>query len=51
MMIRVTTMEILKLTYWDPARDMKTVLMDIKKFLAAQARLDLNSGRNDKEVR
>ena len=49
MMTRVTTMEILKLTYWDPARDMKTVLMDIKRFLAAQARLDLNSGRNDKE--
>ena len=22
MMLRVTTMEILKLTYWDPARDM-----------------------------
>ena len=26
MMLRVTTMEILKLTYWDPARDMKSVL-------------------------
>ena len=49
MMLRVTTMEILKLTYWDPARDMKTVLLDIKTFLAAKARLDLNSVRNDKE--
>ena len=49
MMLRVTTMEILKLTFWDPARDMKTVLMDIKNFLAAKARLDLNSVRNDKE--
>ena len=49
MMTRVTTMPILKLTYWDPARDMKTVLLDIKNFLAKQARLDLNSGRNDKE--
>ena len=26
MMLRVTTMEILKLTYWHPARDMKSVL-------------------------
>ena len=49
MMLRVTTMEILKLTFWDPARDMKTVLLDIKTFLAAKARLDLNSVRNDKE--
>ena len=45
MMLRVTTMQILKLTYWDPARDMKTVLMDIKTFLAAKARLDLSSVR------
>ena len=30
MMLRVTTMEILKLTYWDPARDMRSVLLDIK---------------------
>jgi len=49
MMLRVTTMEILKLTYWDPARDMKSVLMDIKMFLANRARLDLNSVRNDRE--
>jgi len=49
MMLRVTTMEILKLTYWDPARDMKSVLMDIKQFLAQRARLDLNSERNDRE--
>lgn len=26
MMLRVTSMEILKLTYWDPARDMMSVL-------------------------
>jgi len=49
MMLRVTTMEILKLTYWSPARDMKSVLMDIKMFLANRARLDLNSERNDRE--
>ncbi len=29
-MLRVTTMEILKLSYWNPARDMKSVLKDIK---------------------
>lgn len=47
MMLRVTTMEILKLTYWDPARDMKSVLTDIKNFLNTWARLDLTSERND----
>jgi baculoviral IAP repeat-containing protein 6 len=47
MMLRVTTMEILKLTYWDPARDMKSVLLDIKTFLSSWARLDLDSDRND----
>jgi len=49
MMLRVTTMDILKLTYWDPARDMKSVLLDIKKFLSTWARLDLGSDRNDRE--
>jgi len=48
MMLRVTTMEILKLTYWDPTKDMKTVLLDIKAFLATWARLDLTSERNDR---
>ena len=36
-----------RVIYWDPTRNMKTVLMDLKKFLAAQARLDLISERND----
>ena len=49
MMLRVTTMEMLKLTFWNPARDMQTVLGNIKKFLATKAKLDLNSVRNDKE--
>ncbi|XP_023334729.1 uncharacterized protein LOC111706168 [Eurytemora carolleeae] len=48
MMLRVTTMEILKLTYWDPARDMKSVLTDIRNFLSTWARLDMHSERNDK---
>ena len=39
MMLRVTTMEILKLnTGWDPAKNMKIVLIDIKEFLASRAR-------------
>ncbi len=29
-MLRVTTMESLKLTYWNPARNMQSVLEDIK---------------------
>ena len=48
MMLRVTTMEILKLSYWNPAKSMKAVLDDIKTFLQTWARLDLNSERNDR---
>ena len=47
MMLRVTTIEILKLTDWDPARDKKSVLLDINPFLSTWARLDLNRERND----
>merc|ERR1712142_356304 len=43
MMLLVTTMEILKLTYWDPARDMKSVLKDIRDFLSTWARLETTS--------
>ena len=48
MMLRVTDMEILKLSYWNPAKDMKTVLTDIKAFLQTWARLDHMSERNDR---
>ena len=48
MMLRVTTMEILKLSYWTPARNMVSVLTDIKEFLRTWARLDLQSERNDR---
>lgn len=48
MMLRVTTMEILKLSYWNPARDMKSILEEIKSFLQTWARLDLQSERNDR---
>merc|ERR1719167_2117057 len=47
-MLRVTTMEILKLTYWDPVRDMNSVLKDIRNFLGTWARLDTTSDRNDR---
>ena len=48
MMLRVTTMEILKLSHWNPARNMKSVLVDIKAFLQTWARLDFKSERNDR---
>ena len=38
MMLRVTTMDILKLNGWDFAKNMKSVLIDIKDFLAKTAR-------------
>ena len=39
MMLQVTTMPILKLNNgWDPAKNMKSVLSDIKDFLAKTAR-------------
>ena len=48
MMLRVTTMEILKLSHWNPARNMQSVLTDIKDFLQTWARLDFKSERNDR---
>ena len=38
MMQRVTNMELLKLSYWNPAKDMQSVLVDIKTFLQQWAR-------------
>ena len=40
-MQRVTNMEMLKLSYWNPAKDMQGVLADIKNFLQHWARLVL----------
>jgi len=49
MMLRVTTMDILRLTNgWDPAKDMKSVLIVIKQFLAHRARLNVQSVRNNR---
>ncbi|XP_033606327.1 uncharacterized protein LOC111861733 isoform X3 [Cryptotermes secundus] len=47
MMLRVASMDMLKLSHWNPARDMKSVLQEIKDYLSTWARLDLNSERND----
>lgn len=47
MMQRVTNMEMLKLSYWMPTKDMKSVIQDIKTFLQQWARLEINSPRND----
>ena len=47
-MLRVTSMEILKLTNgWDPARDMKSVLIVIKDFLSKSARYVFTMITND----
>ena len=42
MMQRVTNMEMFKLSYWNPAKDMKGVLSDIKAFLQQWARYILS---------
>ena len=44
MMQRVTNMEMLKLSYWNPAKDMLNVLVDIKAFLQHWARYGGNKG-------
>lgn len=49
MMLRVSSMDMLKLSHWNPARDMKSVLQEIKDYLSTWARLDLDSERNDIE--
>ena len=46
MMLRVASMDMLKLSHWNPARDMKSVLQEIKDYLSTWARLDLNNERN-----
>ncbi|KAK7866626.1 hypothetical protein R5R35_011533 [Gryllus longicercus] len=45
MMLRVASL--VKLSTWNPARDMKSVLVEIKEYLGTWARLDVKSERND----
>nr|XP_006820901.1 PREDICTED: baculoviral IAP repeat-containing protein 6-like [Saccoglossus kowalevskii] len=47
MMQRVTNMEMLKLSFWNPTKDMKSVLSEIKGYLQNWARLECDSCRND----
>lgn len=47
MMQRVTNMEILKLSHWNPTKDMKGILTEVKRFLQQWARLEVESERND----
>ncbi|XP_064605655.1 LOW QUALITY PROTEIN: baculoviral IAP repeat-containing protein 6-like [Liolophura sinensis] len=47
LMQRVTNMEMLKLSYWSPTKDMRSVIHDVKHFLQQWARLEMNSERND----
>lgn len=47
MMQRVTNMEMLKLSYWSPTKDMQGVIQEIKAFLQQWARLEVESERND----
>jgi len=47
MMQRITNIEFLQLSYWLPAKDMKSVIEGIKDFLQQWARIDLDHERND----
>ncbi|XP_062509356.1 baculoviral IAP repeat-containing protein 6-like isoform X2 [Corticium candelabrum] len=47
MMQRVTNMEILKLSFWNPTKNMSIVLTEIKTFLQQWARLEVESVRNN----
>ena len=46
MMQRITNIELLQLSYWSPAKDMKSVLAEIKEFLQQWGRIDVNCDRN-----
>ncbi|XP_033101495.1 uncharacterized protein LOC117104721 [Anneissia japonica] len=50
MMQRVSNLDILKLSYWNPTKDMKTVLTEIREYLEKWARVDVESPRNDPKV-
>nr|CAD7196417.1 unnamed protein product [Timema douglasi] len=46
MMLRVANMEVLKLSRWNPARSMESVLHEIKEYISTWGRVDLLSPRN-----
>lgn len=47
MMQRITNIELLQLSYWSPAKDMKSVIEGIKSFLQQWARIEVDYERND----
>ncbi|KAH3764663.1 Ubiquitin-conjugating BIR-domain enzyme [Pelomyxa schiedti] len=48
MMGRVTSLDILKLSYWDPVKDMRSVLGIVRELLEDYGRLDANNPLNDR---
>nr|CAD7602043.1 unnamed protein product [Timema genevievae] len=46
MMLQVANMEVLKLSRWNPARSMESVLHEIKEYMSTWGRVDLLSPRN-----
>ncbi|XP_049832640.1 baculoviral IAP repeat-containing protein 6-like [Schistocerca gregaria] len=44
----VATLDLLKLSNWNPARDMKSVLEEIKDYLDKNSRLNIKTKRNDR---
>lgn len=47
MMQRITNIELLQLSYWSPAKDMKSVIEGIKSFLQQWARIEVDYDRNE----
>ena len=46
-MQRITNIELLQLSYWSPAKDMKSVIEGIKSFLQQWARIEEDYERNE----
>jgi len=47
MMGRITSMELLKLSYWDPVKDMKFVLNEIRNLIHEHGKVDVNNPQNN----
>jgi hypothetical protein len=47
MMQKVTNLEILKLSHWNPAKSMLELIKEIREFLQGVARLEVESDRNN----
>ena len=49
-MQRVTNLELFKLDHWNPAKDMRTMLVAVKDFIHEWARLEVDSDMNNMYV-